>query len=121
MNIKSICIELSKKYNINSMGIFGSRARNDFHEGSDYDFFIISDMSLDDELMFEYELEKTIGIKVDLVRLNEKSDRLFLRDVLNEGIVFFDDGAYERLYTFIERFFKENSDFLKLRERDLIG
>ncbi|MGL4771937.1 MAG: hypothetical protein ACRC2K_00080 [Clostridium sp.] len=46
-------------------------------------------MSLDEELKLEYELEKAICEQVDLVRLNEKSGRLFLRDVLNEGVLFF--------------------------------
>lgn len=121
MDIKSICIDISEKYNINSMGLFGSRARGDFYEESDYDIFIISNMTLDEELKLEYELEKEIGKEVDLVRLNRNIDRLFLRDILNEGVIFFDDGSYEELYRFVENFFIENSDFLKLRERDLIG
>ena len=34
------------KYNIDSIGIFGSRARGDFREDSDYDIFIIGEISL---------------------------------------------------------------------------
>ncbi len=41
------------KYNIDSIGIFGSRARGDFREDSDYDIFIIGEISLSDELKLE--------------------------------------------------------------------
>ena len=31
MELRDICIEIAKKYNIDSIGLFGSRARGDFH------------------------------------------------------------------------------------------
>lgn len=121
MDIKDICIEVAKKYNINSIGIFGSRARGDFYEESDYDIFIIADITIEKELKIELEIENKIGIEVDVVRLNKNTDRLFLKTVLNEAIVFYDDGEFVKLYKFVEKFFIENGDFLRLRERELIG
>ena len=44
MELRDICIEIAKKYNIDSIGLFGSRARGDFHQKSDYDIFIIGNI-----------------------------------------------------------------------------
>ena len=45
-----------------------------------------------------------------------------LKNILNEAIVFLDDkGKFNSTYREIEKFFIENSDFIELRERDLIG
>ena len=49
MDLKDICIEIAKKYNIDSIGLFGSRARGDFNEQSDYDIFIIGNIDLNTE------------------------------------------------------------------------
>lgn len=122
MDLKNICLEIAEKNNIKAIGLFGSRARGDFYEGSDYDIFMIADMDLDAELIIEYELEKLIGETVDLIKLTEATDKIFLKNVMNEAIVFFNkDNSYDNLYKFVEDFFIENSDFIKLRERDLIG
>lgn len=122
MDLKNICLEIAEKNNIKAIGLFGSRARGDFYEGSDYDIFMIADMDLDTELTIEYELEKLIGESVDLIKLTEATDKIFLKNVMNEAIVFLNkDNSYDNLYKFVEDFFIENSDFIKLRERDLIG
>ena len=71
MELKDICLEIAKKYSIDSIGIFGSRARGDFYETSDYDIFIIGDIDLDTELRLEYELEKNLDSEVDVIKINE--------------------------------------------------
>lgn len=122
MELKDICIEIAKKYNIDSIGVFGSRARGDFDEISDYDIFIIGDISLDKELHLEYELEKKLGSEVDVIKINKETDRMFVKNILNEAIVFLDEKeSFKTVYKEIENFFIENSDFIELRERDLIG
>lgn len=121
MNIEKICVDIAEKYNIDTIGLFGSRARGDFYRESDYDIFIIWNIDLNTELEIEADLEKLIGMEVDLVKLTESTDRIFVKNVLNEGIVYFNrNNAYEKIYSFIENFFIENSDFIKLRDRDLL-
>ena len=47
MNSKEIISNIAQKYNVASVGLFGSRARGDFREDSDYDIFIIGNLNLD--------------------------------------------------------------------------
>ncbi|CAM2078386.1 MULTISPECIES: nucleotidyltransferase family protein [Clostridia] len=122
MELKDICIEIAKKYNIDTIGLFGSRARGDFQEQSDYDIFIIGNIDLNTELRLEYDLEKKLDSEVDVIKINNDIDKIFLKNILNEAIVFLDrNEAFNKTYREIENFFIENSDFIKLRERDLIG
>ena len=122
MELKDICIEVGKKYNIDSIGVFGSRARGDFEDHSDYDIFIIGNIDLNTELRLEYDLEKKLDSEVDVIKINNETDKIFLKNILNEAIVFLDDnGVFNKTYREVEKFFRENSDFIKLRERDLIG
>ena len=122
MDLKDICIEIAKKYNIDSIGLFGSRARGDFNEQSDYDIFIIGNIDLNTELRLEYDLEKKLDSEVDVIKINNETDKMFLKNILNEAIVFLDDkGKFNSTYREIVKFFIENSDFIELRERDLIG
>ena len=122
MELKDICIEIAKKYNIDTIGLFGSRARGDFQEQSDYDIFIIGNNDLNTELRLEYDLEKKLDSEVDVIKINNDIDKIFLKNILNEAIVFLDrNEAFNKTYREIENFFIENSDFIKLRERDLIG
>ncbi|WP_133016603.1 nucleotidyltransferase family protein [Clostridium cuniculi] len=122
MELKDICIEIAKKYNIDTIGLFGSRARGDFQEQSDYDIFIIGNIDLNTELRLEYDLEKKLDSEVDVIKINNDIDKMFLKNILNEAIVFLDrNEAFNKTYREIENFFIENSDFIKLRERDLIG
>ena len=122
MELKDICIEIAKKYNIDTIGLFGSRARGDFQEQSDYDIFIIGNIDLNTELRLEYDLEKKLDSEVDVIKIDNDIDKIFLKNILNEAIVFLDrNEAFNKTYREIENFFIENSDFIKLRERDLIG
>ena len=111
MDLKDICIEIAKKYNIDSIGLFGSRARGDFNEQSDYDIFIIGNIDLNTELRLEYDLEKKLDSEVDVIKINNETDKMFLKNILNEAIVFLDDkGKFNSTYREIEKFFIENSD-----------
>ena len=88
MDLKDICIEIAKKYIIDSIGLFGSRARGDFNEQSDYDIFIIGNIDLNTELRLEYDLEKKLDSEVDVIKINNETDKMFLKNILNEAIVF---------------------------------
>ena len=66
------------KYNIDSIGIFGSRARGDFREDSDYDIFIIGEISLSDELKLEEEISDSLKQDVDVIKLQPGKDMVTL-------------------------------------------
>lgn len=121
MDNKELIKKIAKKYNIDSVGIFGSRARGDHSEDSDYDIFVIGDLSLDMELNFEGELESYLNTNVDVIKLNKDTDKMLSKNIVNEGFVIYsNNNSFERFYNDIERFFIDNSDFIRLRERDLI-
>ena len=121
MNSRELISNMAHKYNVDSIGIFGSRARGDHREDSDYDIFIIGNLSLDEELSLEAELEKELNNSVDIVKLSEDSDKILLKNIVNDvEVIYSNNNAYEKLYEFVEIFFAENSDFIHMRERDLI-
>ncbi|NFN21958.1 nucleotidyltransferase domain-containing protein [Clostridium botulinum] len=117
---KAVCNIISN-HNVECVGLFGSRARGDYLDSSDYDIFIIGNISMEEELEIEAELEQLLDSNIDVINLKEDMDRILLKNIVNEGIILYNkNNAFEKIYRFVENFFIENSDFLKLRERDLL-
>lgn len=67
--IKNKAIPIAKKYNIVSLSLFGSYARNEQNDNSDLDFLIVANdkMGLFEYVEFYQELEKVFGCHVDVV------------------------------------------------------
>lgn len=121
MNPIEVISNIAHKYNLDSVGIFGSRARGDYREDSDYDIFIIGNLPLEKELSLEDELEKELNNSVDIVKLSKDSDKILLKNIVNEAeLIYSKNDSFEKLYEFVEIFFAENSDFIHMRERELL-
>ncbi|MBN1048964.1 type VII toxin-antitoxin system MntA family adenylyltransferase antitoxin [Clostridium botulinum] len=121
MELNKAVSNIISNHNVECVGLFGSRARGDYLDSSDYDIFIIANISMEEELEIEAELEQLLDNNIDLINLKEDMDRILLKNIVNEGIILYDkNNAFEKIYNFIEKFFIENNDFLKLRERDLL-
>ena len=86
VNIKPRLISIFKKNKIKKAGIFGSYARGDYRKNSDIDILIepTSDMGFG-FAKIEMELERALGMKVDLVSYNGISPHL-RDDVLGQEI-----------------------------------
>ena len=121
MDSRDIIKNIGEKYNLQSIGIFGSRSRCDYREDSDYDIFVIGDLTLEEELKLESELENLLKSSVDLIKISENTDKLLLKNIVNDAEVIYNkNNSFEKIYKFIEIFFIENSDFIRIREADLI-
>ncbi|MBN1038908.1 type VII toxin-antitoxin system MntA family adenylyltransferase antitoxin [Clostridium cagae] len=121
MDLNKAVSNIISNHNVECVGLFGSRARGDYLDSSDYDIFIIANISMEEELEIEAELEQLLDSNIDVINLKEDMDRILLKNIVNEGIILYNkNNAFEKIYRFVENFFIENSDFLRLRERDLL-
>lgn len=74
-------------YGITRMGIFGSTARGEQHEGSDLDICFEGKIpTLFMLARIKSELETLVGCPVDIVRLREHMDEFLKREIQQEAI-----------------------------------
>ena len=78
--IKNKAVPIAKKYNIISLSLFGSYARNEQNDKSDLDFLIVTNdkMGLFEYVEFYQELENAFGCHIDVVS-SGIDDRDFLK------------------------------------------
>ena len=89
--IKSILAEhkseLVQKYHLRQLGVFGSYARKDNSAQSDIDLLVEFEEPIGLEFVtLAEELEKLLGIKVDLVSVNALKPRM--RKIIKKDIVY---------------------------------
>lgn len=86
-DIKRFKEQFASTFGIRSIGIFGSVARNEHHEGSDLDVFVELE-DPDPFIMFDIRerLEESCGCKVDLLRLRNTLRHLLLKRIEQDGI-----------------------------------
>lgn len=86
--LASIIAPIAAKYNITKVYLFGSRARDDYTDDSDYDFIIEvnSDYCWDDYMDFIEDASKALNRDVDVVTRRSLTDDNFSKDVLREMV-----------------------------------
>ena len=95
--IKEVILNTAKKHNIeiDKIILFGSRARGNHREDSDWDILIVTEEKLDTrrKITFWYEIYKRIDLPVDIIIVSENTLKKFGKDVgfiykyaLEEGI-----------------------------------
>jgi len=86
-SLKSIKNDISTKYHISSLALFGSVARNEAKIDSDIDIAIETPIcdyfSLYD---LKEDLEKELGAKVDLVRIRERMNPYLKNRIAKDAI-----------------------------------
>jgi predicted nucleotidyltransferase len=89
--IKEKIVPVAKAYGIQSLGIFGSYARNEATDESDIDLCVEkgSLRSLFQYYSFVRELEKTLGCHVDVIT-TEIEDTEFLNRVMQERVLLYE-------------------------------
>ncbi|MBU2081608.1 nucleotidyltransferase domain-containing protein, partial [Patescibacteria group bacterium] len=98
--------KLCKKYHINVIYLFGSRAENKATSQSDYDFAVLLDEKVKEKEYGQYQIniisELLILIKterIDLIILNNKKNPLLLKyNIIKQGKVLYEKNKDERVY-----------------------
>lgn len=77
--IKNAIHKIAPKYEIERVYLFGSYARGDANEDSDFDFRIVGGnfRSLYDLIAFRLDLEDTLGREVDVVQTKNMRDSFY--------------------------------------------
>ena len=87
-SLKTICAECPT---IEKVVLFGSRARGDNKERSDYDVAIFGNVSADDKLQLQLGIDDIPTLlKIDVAFVDELSEDKFKENILKDGITFYD-------------------------------
>jgi len=78
--------ELISKYGITYMRIFGSVAREQHHEGSDVDVFVVMPPDAYNLCAAADFLEELLGCSVDLIRKHSNMRPFFLNQIQKYGV-----------------------------------
>lgn len=75
--------------------LFGSRARGDYSERSDYDIAVFGDVPGADKARLHAWAEEELPTlhKIDLTFVGDVSDEKFLESIEREGIIFYDKAG----------------------------
>lgn len=89
--LSDIAIRLKKYKNIEKALLFGSRARGDNGERSDYDIAVFGDLTFEEMGRLNYELNEELPTlhKIDVVYVNSLSNADLLKNILTEGVEFY--------------------------------
>ena len=80
--------ELAKKYNIEQVILFGSRARGDFKERSDIDLAIKGGQA--ELFMIGVDEETSTLLKYDIINLDASVQKELLESIEKEGILLYE-------------------------------
>jgi uncharacterized protein len=79
--------ELSTKYGVTRLGVFGSVAREQATESSDVDIVVEMPPDLFQMVHMKADLEKLLGVPVDLIRLH-KHMNAFLKNRIDDEAIY---------------------------------
>lgn len=94
-SIKYKLKSLAKKYNLEILVLFGSRATDTAREDSNFDFAYYNHKDLDFESYTQllFELSKIVeNDNIDLVSLKENDDPLLRKEILLSGICLYEEN-----------------------------
>jgi len=88
--LRSIVAPVAERYGVDKVYLFGSVARGDHNENSDYDFYIKADKirSILTISGFFQDLRDAIGYDIDLIS-TKRLDQEFLNTIMREGVAIY--------------------------------
>lgn len=78
--------EFKDKFEVETIGIFGSYARDEAKEDSDIDIFVKMKPALFDMVAIKEQIENDLHKKVDIVRLKDKMNPYLKKRIAKDGI-----------------------------------
>lgn len=84
--------ELKNNYGISYMRLFGSVAKNEHHDGSDVDIFVVMPPNAYSLCAAADYLESILGTNVDLIRKHSNMRPFFLNQISKYGIDIFGEA-----------------------------
>lgn len=83
--------KIAKRYKVDGVLLYGSRARGDYSPVSDYDVaFIAEDISAQDKTRLCHAVEEIRTLKkIDVVFISRCDEDDFVRQILREGVVIY--------------------------------
>lgn len=79
--------ELSSKYNLTKLGVFGSFARNEQSDVSDLDIVVeLARSNMFDLIGIKQEIEEQLNLPVDIVQYREKMNSFLKRRIDNDAL-----------------------------------
>ena len=88
-----------EEYNVRSLRLFGSLARNQQHESSDVDVFVEMEPSIYKIIGLQEFLESLLGCHVDLIRKHRNNDAFLLKQIEKDGIDIIRESASNMAYS----------------------
>ena len=83
-------IDLAKKYHVEKVILFGSRARGDNHDRSDIDLAVYG-IQEEDKSLFWYDIEELPTLlKFDIVHVDDNTDTDLLESIRKDGVVLYE-------------------------------
>ena len=92
-NLKKMIRPIAKKYGVESVYLFGSRARGDYRADSDFDFYIKKGKIRGYFALggFFEELKEAVQAEIDLVSQDEEELDAYLREAIRkDGILLYE-------------------------------
>ena len=92
-NLKKMIRPIAKKYGVESVYLFGSRARGDYRADSDFDFYIKKGRIRGYFALggFFEELKEAVQAEIDLVSQDEEELDVYLREAIRkDGILLYE-------------------------------
>lgn len=89
--LDAMLLELSNFHTVEKAVLFGSRARGDHNERSDYDIAIYGDINARDKSSLHNIFDEKLPTlhKIDLIFYNDTNDKKFKNSIDTEGIIIY--------------------------------
>lgn len=97
--IRANAKKIIEEYNVRSLRLFGSLARNQQHETSDVDVFVEMEPSIYKMIGLQEFLESLLGCHVDVIRKRRNNDAFLLTQIEKDGIDIIRDYAPQKWNT----------------------